>query len=418
MALRILHFVTGLEEGTAFHRYIDTLLQNMGQRAEVHLCVLSLPPSALATSYPTFSLFDSESRSFLKKASQQFDLQRKYLQHLYDIKPDIVHIHGSWNYQASRIARWTRKRGFFVVLSPYDSLQVAEEHSDYGMKMWKMLTYQKSMLRRASAVHVTDKMSYDSILEGKINERTVYFEGFNPEEDESYESLSNDMLLLYRKLLDSHAFERMDVSSHEALCALLHLGLESDMQQQSLTPDAILNLRRLTPAAWRYISLLAHDHGLDEIIRRGTLRMQLRLPEIRPEDIDRFPSTVHRDTEPLPSDVLLSANRKMRKTLNNILDREASAERKFCVMLLNIKYHYEHSTLSMRHLCDLYDILVHEDINDDVLKEVLELLNLHNLARRICQILWETASLQEGFMPVYRLDDDKTEEIRKFLIKY
>ena len=87
--------------------------------------------------------------------------------------------------------------------------------------------------------------------------------------------------------------------------------------------------------------------------------------------------------------------------------------RKICFLLENIKYHLSQRTLTMRHLCDLYEVFRFEDIEEPRLKEVLKRLHIHKLCRRLCQVLSEAAYLDEGFMPVPALNDSGTEKIRQ-----
>ena len=119
MALKILHFTPEVEAGSPFAQYIDMLLYKMSQRADTYLVTHAPLSSGPSTNIPTYSIDDSERRPFYKKCSTLLALQRRYLQTLYSIKPDVVHIHGSWNFLCSRIALWSRKRGFKVILSPF-----------------------------------------------------------------------------------------------------------------------------------------------------------------------------------------------------------------------------------------------------------------------------------------------------------
>ncbi len=418
MALKILHFTPDVEAGSPFAQHVDMLLYKMSQYADTHLVTLSPLSSGPTTNIPTYSLDDSERRRSRKRVTYLPALQRRFLTLLYAIKPDVVHIHGSWNYMCSRIALWSRKRGFHVVLSPYYSLEVKEEQADYGMKMWQMIAYQKHMLRHASAIQVTDPVSYRILTEKNLNARTILSEGFDPQSEDSYDQMATDLMWLYRKLLDSHVQQHLDVNSEEALSALLHVGLARETSQQILSPESILNLRSIKPTSWRYIDLFAYDHGIMEVLQQGVVRMQLRRPDFHPEEVDRFAPTLQRDTTPLPSDILLSEDRKMRRRLNALTTRDDAAVRKICVMVLNIKHHYKKQTLSLRHLCDLYDVMRHEDYDEDVFYEAATSLGILSLTRRLCQLLYETAYLEEGFMPVYRLDDKETEEMRQYLIRY
>ena len=87
-------------------------------------------------------------------------------------------------------------------------------------------------------------------------------------------------------------------------------------------------------------------------------------------------------------------------------------------MLFNLQYHSQRLTLSLRHLCDLYEVYRFENVDEDFLKNLLEELGLLTFARRINQVLSETFYLEQGFMPVPALDDRGTSIIRNNLIKY
>ena len=92
--------------------------------------------------------------------------------------------------------------------------------------------------------------------------------------------------------------------------------------------------------------------------------------------------------------------------------------RKTCVMLENIKHHLSKRSLTLHHLCDLYEVFRYEPMNEHRLHEVLHHLRLLKLCRRLCQVLSEAAYLDTGFMPVDALDDHGAEKIRKALVAY
>lgn len=344
-------------------------------------------------------------------------LQKRYLHILYGLMPDIVHIHGSYHYISSRIELWSRKRGFPVVFSSYGGMNPEFIDAEYGMRTWKMICYQKKMVRGAAAMLLSDPKEAEYLLEQKLTDRLSMVADPRTDEYTDYEEMSKDSLSLYHKIMDSDMGTKLDQNSREAISALLHLSLAGGNERQPLSPEDILNLRGLSPKSWRDLLLYADEQGVTSFVYNGIDRAQLKVPSIDLAAVSRFSSRSTKSTSPLPSSSLLSGKR-WEKLFAKKLHSCGDVEKSVCYMLQNIKHLLSTNALTLRQICDLYSIYRHHAIDEVSLEKTLQELHLLRFARRMSQILKETVYLSEGFMPVTALNDSGTERIRQALVKY
>ena len=343
-------------------------------------------------------------------------LQKRYLQLLYRLMPDVVHIHGSYHYINSRIALWSHKRGFPVVFSPYGGMNPDYIDAEYGKRTWKILSYQRDMVRGVSCVIVSDPKECDYIRQQRWNDRVEYIAA--PEDPASLAAYSSRVSAIYEKVLDSDKGLHISERIREASGALLHLSLADDTERQPLCPEDILNLRSLTPTDWRDLFLFASEQGVLPMVKDVLIKIQFGTLPIDISEVEHFEPRHTKDTSPLPDDHLLSGNRIVGYRMRKHLSRSDANIQHVCYMLQNIRYHQHHHSLTLRHLCDLYSVFRHDDMDEELLATTLRQLHLYPYARRVCQVLKEVAYLDDGYMPVPALDDSSTSKIRTDLMKY
>lgn len=415
MKMKILHFTAFSDAEMPLWQHLDALMTRMGEHAVVN--VVTLDNVANSTSnYNHFTIGTGKSDYGHHGVVNLLGLQKKYLHILYDFMPDIVHIHGSYNFIASRIGLWSRKRGFPVVFSSYGGMNPDFIDAQYGIRTWKMICYQKKMVANAAAMLLTDPKEADYLKGEKLNDRIVVISDPKTDEYTDYEEMAQDTLALYQQVLDSDMGTKLDQNSREAISALLHLSLAGPEERQPLCAEDILNLRSLSPKKWHDLLLYAEEQGVTNTVLDGMERAQIKVPVPDLSTISHFPPRHAKDTSPLPSQKLLGSKKSSRfsKKIQDCSDIEKTV----CFMMQNLKYHAARHSITLRHLCDLYTVYRHEPVNDNVLDAKLHDLHLHTFARRISQILKETVYLAEGFMPVTALDDHGTERIRKSLVRY
>ncbi len=450
MPLKILHFAPDMTSRNSLRDTIDQILNSLGHLSEVHLATLSAVPAKLPNHYAFHCIGNGKENYGQYGIVNLLALQKRFLVLLYDLMPDVVHIHGSYSYISSRIELWSRKRGFPVVFSPYGGMNPSFIDAQYGMRTWKMILYQKNMTFRASAMQISDKGEYDYLRHEGLSRRVVYIEPptasnvpiaddddvfvsgeASPEESTSiggstmtkenltldYEDYSTHLLRLYKKVLETRQLH-LDVNSSEAVSALLHLSLSDDPERHPLCAEDILNLRSLSPSQWHAIQLYGNEHDIMSLLFSSAIRLQLS--QNFEEDFwsDVFPPLIPKEKGHLPSDRLLTENRRRTRMIGSITLGKEYSIRKVCHLLENIKYHLSLHDITLRHLCDLYEVFRFDDMDEPRLEEVLKRLHLYKFCRRLCQVLSEVAYLEEGFMPVPSLNDGGTEKIRQILVTY
>ena len=418
MEIKVLHFVPQWPKQENAAVLFDLFLQKIGEEAEVHVATMSPVKESSGENYRKYCIGSGKADYGKHGIVNLLALQKRFLTLLYQLMPQVVHIHGSYHFINSRIALWSRKRGFPVVFSPYGGMNPEFIDQEYGMRTWKLLSYQKKMVRNASCTLISDPHEGDYIKEEKLSERIAFIEDPTKEEHTQLDDYADCTLQVYQKVLDTDMGKRIDRQSQEAVSSLLHLSLAGDVERQPLCSEDILNLRSITPKKWRDIFLYAAEQGVTGYINDGIARAQLAVPETDAGTADHFPLRYPKDTRSLTGDKLLTPNLISRKAIERKLRHTRGAERTLCTMLHNLRYHVGQSSLSLRHLCDLYEVLRHTPLDEDALDIHLREQRIHTFTRRICQVLHEAAYLDEGFMPVAALDDKGTEKIRASLTKY
>ncbi len=416
MAMRILHFFPRMPKQADLASYFDIFLEKMAETTELHLAQLT-PESTTSQKYTRHCIGNGTSEYGEKGWINYPALKRRYLTLLYGLMPQIVHIHGCYDYISSKVMSWSVQRGFLVVFSPYGGMSPHFIEEEYGMRTWKMILYQKKMATNASCVVVSDKEEEAYLINSKIARRVQYIPDPRDGDYVDLDSYTSSILRIYQKIIDTDMGVHLDKNSREAVCALLHLSLAGENERKPLCPEDILNLRAIAPRQWSNIMIFAMEQGISQYVSQGILKAQLNLPAIDVQQIEQFPALHPKDKNKLESGQLLSDNWLLKRKARKLENVEPVAK-KICIMLFNLQYHSQRLTLSLRHLCDLYEVYRFENVDEDFLKNLLEELGLLTFARRINQVLSETIYLEHGFMPVPALDDRGTSIIRNNLIKY
>ena len=419
MELKILHFTPHFEGANESPSRLDTLLTTMAGDAEVHLATLSpvSPTPEGGRKYTIHSIGNGEKNYGSKGIVNLLALQKRFLELLYNLMPDLIHVHGSYSFINSRIELWSLRRGFPVVFSPDGGMSTEYIEAEYGMRTWKLLSYQRDMVRRASAVVAHNTQEQEYILTEKLTDRVDTIppppEG-DPLGDEDY---SDNIIAFYHKVLDTDKGLHLDKNCHEAVSALLHLSLAGSTERQPLCPEDILNLRSITPSQWRDIRVFAYSQGVLSNIDEAIGRMHLSVPESDPSQVDIFAPRHSKDTSPLPTTLIRTSSITSHSIERKLQDAD-EVIRNACVMILNIRHHMHRRSLTLRHLCELYALFRFDNMDEDKFATTLKSLNIYPFACRLCQVLQEIAYLDEGYMPVPALDDRGTATIRQALMTY
>lgn len=413
-----LHFIPIIPSDEERLSLLDLYLSKMAQTTATHLVTLSPIRPEEGLRYMVHCIGSGKRGKEGHVLTNLLALHRRFIRVLYALMPDIVHIHGSYNYFNSRIALWAKRRGFPVVFSPQGGMNPDFIEAEYGMRTWKMLSYQKSQTRRCDCILTSDPKEASYIVEQKLNDRVEIIPDLHGGEYIDMDTYANATHAIYAKLLDSDKTTHLDQGSREAVSALLHLSMAEENERQPLCSEDILNLRSLTRKKWRDIMLFSQEQGITPFIADGVYKGQYvgALPDV--SEVEHFGPRFVKDVQPLSKTLAVSASKLQKRSIERHLQGIRTTERGVALMLWNIRQHVNNSTLCLRHLCDLYMSFRYEDIDERHLSDALHRIKLYDFGCRVCQVLQECAYLDEGYTPLPVLNDQGTERIRQNLIKY
>ena len=415
MEIKVLYFIPHLPAGGESNSILELFLSKMAEEVNVHIATLT-PTQLPQGPYTTHCIGNGKANYGKHGFANLLSLQKRYLRLLYDLMPDVVHIHGSYSYLASRISRWSVQRNFQVVFSPNGGMSPEFIDAAYGERTWRLLTYQKGMSRKVTCIITTDEKEAEYIHDEHLNDRVELIEDPTAGEYLDIDGCVEQIYNIYQKVLASDKTLRLHQREREAVSALLHLSMAGEAERQPLCSEDILNLRKITPLQWRDIHLFAAEQGITGHVMEGISKAQLTSAANQVPDTDVFPSHTNKNKNQLESERLQMtsfASFRIKRKLKNA----DPTVRKICYMLLNIRKQLREHTLTLRQLCDLYETYRYEDIDEEKLALALRSTGLYSFACRISQVLDEIAYLDEGFMPVPALDDRGTARIRTHIMK-
>lgn len=381
--MRILHYIPVIKVDDLVSDYVKALTSSMRNIAEVH--IITAKGSVAKT--------------------------------LKNINPDIVHIHSCWDYATTKVIKAVADSGIAVVLSPHNGLEPYTMKNEQRMtKQMKRAAYQYRAVAGVDGLIATSAFEYDSLVALGWNKHVGMVLSPILNRNVSASQMAENAFAYYNKILDTRYFFRMTVSEKEAVCHLLHTSKTRNSFFYQLTEGRIQTLRSLGYEQWRRILMYSDDEGVRQLVDTAIRTLQLNVPQIDTQSIDRYKIRKDKDTKPLERTKLLSANSSVEEKLKDEIGEGEELLRTITVMVLNMRYHLRANTLSMRHIADLYDMIRYEDYDEDRLVEVLKRVRVNKLAARLLQLEKEYLYLTEGFLPLPPLDDGGTQAIRNVLL--
>lgn len=320
-----------------------------------------------------------------------------FKRHLESMKPDIVHLHGCWQYATYKAAATARKRGIRVVLSPHGQLEpwvVKEKSSVASERTLTTAIIDKSVVLQRRTV----ERAYTLIAFGKMEHHYLRQIGWNPRIETILNAVITNSLTpqqmcsqtfaVYQKVLDSNVLEQMSDEDRRLLAVIIKAGITGDARWVS---------EESIPSApdWRRILIYAEHQNIRNYVDYG-----ISILGLHPDMIDTtrikayFPEKYQRPT-----------------TLKELIGDFKGNETDYLIRMLR---QIQKAPLLL-HLIELHRELLRDSIDDDSIAEALEEKHLTAFAARIMQILSEQTLLDEGYMPLTPLDDRNTRQIRNLI---
>lgn len=340
--------------------------------------------------------------------------RHQWLQHLYTLSPDIVHVHCCWNFNAAQVNRWSRHRGYDVVLSPHGDLAPKVlEHEFFKYRLPRILGYQLRAVRKAAVMHATspDEVKHLKLLGWRKRIALVA-----PDEH-----IATELYKLYVKVLNTSERNRLHVHQMEALCTLTYVVHTNEHELPVVHPDAMARLRKLSSHDWRAITTFAVYHHLERIVKRGANILMLTIPEqwinlLTTKDIPQFALKYRiKQVETLPQ--IKKLDRYFPSTPTD--DAVTQMSRSIVVDIIRIyeilvnQNSLDTNISSFALAAVVAEKLRWEDYSDELIFKYLDKVSLIPFASSLMQVLSEMQMLTIGFMPIDPKDNYTTDFIKK-----
>ena len=300
-----------------------------------------------------------------------------------DAAPDIVHVHGCWQYKTVRQALQARRQGARIVFTPHGGLEprVINERR-LSEKLCKTLLWQRRLA----------ECSYVMIAQGSMEAEALRKLGWNPRieiirnavitNSITPEAMTRQTQAIYRKVMDSNTSALMSDEGRRLLSLLLKAGITGDRRWIAEQPPVI------EEKEWRRLLVYADQENVRTVVDAGCRVLGIRAPYIETAKIESY----------LPTDY-----EKPRVEANNVVGIITEMHRR---------------QLTLRHFVELDRALRNSDVDDEWLNDALAENHRLRFFRRVLQVLTEQTALDEGYWPTRPLDDRGTQRIRNLLKKH
>lgn len=294
--------------------------------------------------------------------------------------PDIVHVHGCWQYKVVREAMRLHCEGVRIVFSPHGGLMpwiIGERR--LSEKLSKTILWQRRMTEYAYVVIARGKMEADALQELGWNPRVEIIRDAVITNSITPEAMYQQAQEVYRKVMDSNTLALMGHDTQRLLSLLLKAGITGDSRWVTEEPPAV------DEREWRRLLIYADHENVRTTVDKGVRVLGIHHPYIETAQIKSYLPTNYQQPKAEAHDVAGLAGEIHRRGL------------------------------TLRHLVELDRALRRDDVDDSRLTDGLDESHLLKYFRRLLQLLTEQTLLDEGYWPAPPLNDRKTQSMRNEL---
>ncbi len=276
--------------------------------------------------------------------------------------PDVVHVHGTWDWRAAMVERIARQHGIITTVSPHRGMSLELIGIDFWKeKLPKLLAFQIWMVRNCMAV-ITDNEQERDVIVSLLHKKRIEVMPAVQNNDEGYATLGNALMVVYRKCLDTVYGRKLSKKERNVVSTAVR-ALVADDDVDTPLPD-------VTDVSYRRIYFYAYDEDVMQQFIDGCEKMQLSVDS--PLNMETIPR--YRDPKA-----------KKRGPLNDVeikikawhLPEDRNSERN-AVMLICKAKKLGFARLTLRHYTELYILFRYSDFDEDLVRA--ELMRLHALA--------------------------------------
>ncbi len=378
--MKTLHFIPNHLTDIGITLDAEKTVMVLAERMEVHVVSFKKLPTTDGNPHIKVHLI-----GFKSSIVETLNVRDHYLQILYDVMPDVVHVHGCWNYLGAKVMKWSAQRGFITAMTPYDMLHAYRFSPDYlKTRWWSSWFFQRAMNKRADMIFAGSEKEAGDI--GKLTKHPCIVTFPHLTKDQWLDEMEKR----YTSIRNSRIRVNLSRREGKIISTLLHAATAGNQCRINDTGHRLI--ANITADQWRNILLYAKEEYIVTLLLKGKDQLNADLPPVNEHSLSSFKPLHPKSSSGLESkDGLLS-------------------------MLSDARQRVRTGKLSLYNLSELYRFFLTLDTDEDTLTEQLKKKNLLKFTARMEQIMRETLALTEGFMPVEPIDDRKTEHMRKQII--
>lgn len=330
----------------------------------------------------------------------------------------LLHVFGCWNREAAKVMKKATKAGIPTVFSPLGGLEPWSIKGKHTKRRLQAASYQRSMTRQASAVHVGGRFEQEMFSKLKWNSRIAIIKNPALTSLVSPEKMTEEMLHLYQKVFDSNVCTLLSPTASEALSHLLHAAINDRLPNM---PDAMAEAHAALDATddtdWRNICIYADDEHITDYLEKGIRVMQYNKELVVVEESQRFIGKSSYADGDIKHDDVLSSNIMLKSNVEDLASDEQKTEFELCMMILNIRHELSHQSLPLRHVLNLAERLMADNYDEDSLIVMLTATGAQKFMARLEAAMQSIVRLNEGYMPVRPIYDRLTDEMTARITK-
>lgn len=302
------------------------------------------------------------------------------------LTPDIIHIHGCWQYKEVREAMKAHRHGARIVFSPHGGLEpwIINERR-LSEKLAKTLLWQRKLAECSYVIIAQGSIEAEALKELAWNPRIETIRNAVITNSITPEAMAQQTKEVYRKVMDSNTLELMSDESRLLLVHLLKAGITGDSRWVANFNPQTSNFEE---DDWRRLLIYADHENVRTVVDRGLRTLDLHTPYIDTAHVKSYLPTDYQLPKPATHDIL------------------------------SLVGEISHGALTLRHLVELDRLLRRPDVNDERINNTLDERHQMKYYRRLLQLLTEQTALDEGFLTAEPLDDKQTQRMRNLLKKH
>lgn len=297
------------------------------------------------------------------------------------LQPDVVHVHGAWDWRAAMMERLARRRGIVTLVSPHRGMSSELLNIDFwSVRLPRLIAYQALMVRNCTAVIAVSDKERDDIMALGLKKRIEVLPAMSQGEG-NMERLGAALVTCYRKALDSTYARKLTQRERDVVAIALR-SVVADDDVETTMPD-------IQGVSFRRIYFHAHDEDVMRQFIDGCRKMQIQAPP--PLNVTEVPRYRNPKAKALGALAGMPGEPDMRKIP---ADREAE---RHAVRLIYKARALALQRLTLRQYAELYALFRHADFDEGMVADELRRLRLLRFTRRLQRRLAEMFGLKAGY---------------------